>query len=375
MKLKVFCTVFLATGVALALLCSQASAASSLSRNLRQGDQGEDVRLLQYWLNQDPATLVSVTGAGSFGQETPYFGVKTKEAVKSFQRKYAKDILVPAGLTEPTGFVGVLTRAKLAKLMASSQTLIPSGSSNLSGQTPPATSVQPPAVVTTPTFTVPILTALTPTTAKPGDTVYVTGSGFALSGNSVEFGGQSVVAFRSSGGTYAQFTVPASAQPGSYQLQLRNSYGLSNSLNFVVSSSVAGGVVSGVTASTSTTTASGLFTFSVAPNITEAEFSGIVSSFAATQGQVLGAAVGPLAFGGLIIFTLPCANGVLLTIGPPRPGLFMFTPPVSVPFSYYQLVPGPWSLGLSDGVPTACVLEGPNIPALGTILIMGTSKL
>ncbi len=93
-----------------------AADASEFFRNLKQGDRGEDVRALQKILNEDPVTLISTTGPGSYGQETDYFGAKTYDAVVRFQQKYRQNVLIPAGLTAPTGFVGPLTRNFLATM-------------------------------------------------------------------------------------------------------------------------------------------------------------------------------------------------------------------------------------------------------------------
>jgi len=63
-----------------------------------------DVKNLQIVLNKDPNTRVAVSGAGSPGQETNYFGSLTLAAVKKFQA---------ANGIPTTGYVGPLTRAAL----------------------------------------------------------------------------------------------------------------------------------------------------------------------------------------------------------------------------------------------------------------------
>ena len=63
-----------------------------------------DVKVLQQILNKNPQTQVSVTGDGSLGHETNYFGNLTLAAVKKFQALNH----LPA-----TGYVGTLTRALL----------------------------------------------------------------------------------------------------------------------------------------------------------------------------------------------------------------------------------------------------------------------
>lgn len=72
------------------------------SRSLDLGDEGEDVKELQKYLNQN-GFVVSTIGAGSSGYETTYFGPATQAALIRFQR---------ANNIEPaTGYFGAITRS------------------------------------------------------------------------------------------------------------------------------------------------------------------------------------------------------------------------------------------------------------------------
>ena len=80
-----------------------------LARNIKQGDSGEDVKILQTWLAKDKVIYPEGIISG-------YFGVLTKAAAIRFQEKYKAEILTQFGLTAGTGFVGSATRAKLNQL-------------------------------------------------------------------------------------------------------------------------------------------------------------------------------------------------------------------------------------------------------------------
>ncbi|MEK7660141.1 MAG: peptidoglycan-binding domain-containing protein [Patescibacteria group bacterium] len=118
---------------------------AEILRNLRYGDSGTDVRELQQLLNRDPDTLVATTGSGSPGAETDFFGPRTLVAVKKFQHKYAGEILLPLGISVPTGFVGVRTRARLSALVVQTSGFptIPTAPSAPPDLQPTITSVTP----------------------------------------------------------------------------------------------------------------------------------------------------------------------------------------------------------------------------------------
>ncbi len=89
-----------------------ASCGVTFTSSHKQGDQGGQVMDIQKFLNNDSATMVATTGAGSTGNETSYFGPATKAAVSKFQAKYASEILAPVGLTVATGYWGPSSMAK-----------------------------------------------------------------------------------------------------------------------------------------------------------------------------------------------------------------------------------------------------------------------
>ena len=83
------------------------------TRPLRLGMRGEDVRRLQQYLNTHHCP-VTLTGIGSKGKESTYFGQKTRAAVICFQNMNKQSILEPLGLKAGTGIVGALTAQYIA---------------------------------------------------------------------------------------------------------------------------------------------------------------------------------------------------------------------------------------------------------------------
>jgi hypothetical protein len=75
--------------------------------NLRYGDEGDEVKVLQTALQKEGFFNKIVTG---------YFGSFTASAVIGFQEKYKDEILSPWKLVHGTGYVGKTTIAKLNKL-------------------------------------------------------------------------------------------------------------------------------------------------------------------------------------------------------------------------------------------------------------------
>lgn len=90
---------------------SSSSAGSySFTRNLDLGATGEDVKSLQKFLNSQ-GFAVAISGFGSPGNETSFFGNATRAALA----KYQTSVGVSA-----TGYLGPLTRAKIAGNIAPS---------------------------------------------------------------------------------------------------------------------------------------------------------------------------------------------------------------------------------------------------------------
>lgn len=86
---------------------------SAFSRNLTVGSFGDDVLELQQLLNSDSDTRLAITGPGSPGSETRYFGSITKNALIKFQNKFRSEILTPVGLSFGTGYFGPSTIKKV----------------------------------------------------------------------------------------------------------------------------------------------------------------------------------------------------------------------------------------------------------------------
>jgi len=82
---------------------------------LSPGNISSSVKRLQQVLNSDPDTKVSVSGAGSPGKETTYFGSATTKALQKFQCKYN---IVCSGTIKTTGYgnLGPKTRTKIQEV-------------------------------------------------------------------------------------------------------------------------------------------------------------------------------------------------------------------------------------------------------------------
>src|SRR3989344_3690291 len=90
----------------------------TFTRSHSMGQSGGEVMWIQKFLNNHGA-MVSASGAGSMGNESSYFGAKTKAAVAKFQ--------AANGVAPAVGFWGPLTRAKANSLCAGAPSPTPPG--------------------------------------------------------------------------------------------------------------------------------------------------------------------------------------------------------------------------------------------------------
>lgn len=178
--------------------------ADVFTKNLKLGDTDAEVLLLQKTLNEDPDTMVSSDGAGSMGNETTYFGQKTKTAVIKLQNKHAGEVLIPNGLSSGTGYFGPSTRAMLNtahKNKSKTTTIVTSKASAES-----LASTIPSGNVSGLGETVKI-TSLEPTHGKNGTVVTIHGMGMTATANKVIAGGKTIYNVPSSDGKTLVFSV------------------------------------------------------------------------------------------------------------------------------------------------------------------------
>lgn len=234
------------TSKALAVFANDFPKDFTFNNNLKVGDTGEDVRVLQKVLNSNPKTEVSSGGSGSKDKETFFFGALTKSAVIKFQELYASDTLQPFGLKSGTGFVGASTRSKLNSLTALnnasgniseiknlsiSTTSLSENSKNSSAQTESGdNSISETKTVSKGNSSNPFVRvyATSKYQATPGDELVLEGEGFMEALNTLHFGNStSTPNLISSDGVNLPFVIPKNLPLGKYDLFVTNANGTS----------------------------------------------------------------------------------------------------------------------------------------------------
>lgn len=289
-------------------------------KNLRYGTKGDvDVSFLQ--------TALSKEGLMNENMATGNFYGITLKAVKEFQKKYN---------ISQTGFVGSLTKAKLnEKYNCSSQTI---------------------AISTQGISLVPKINEVSLSISEAGTLITLKGENFDKVNNTIYAGYDVFRNIPSGDGKTLTFifSPPALEDLKSVSISLpfgfyvENKNGLSNV---------------------------GLYNLTFEKKITYDIFNffkGLKNFFHPKESLALGI----LPFGGKILYTQYCCNGIMLAVGPPQGGTFIFTG-TSQLYAYYQIYrAGPWVLG--DYIPggTCQVVASEcvgTISTTGTIGKIGTS--
>ncbi len=204
-------------------------------RNLKLGDTvSPDVAYLQYILNTNSSTAVSATGAGSPGQLTNYFGAKTESAVKRFQELYRDEILVPAGLPNPTGIVGSMTRTKLNQIAFEKNITTATAIGVSTGSNTTTSTATGGPTDTSPITYAPgtksFINLFSTYKAFAGQMMSIYGANFHPTKNTIYLGSQKIGIFPSTeDGIKITFTVPTSLLTGTYEIGLINTYGTTSS--------------------------------------------------------------------------------------------------------------------------------------------------
>ena len=191
------------------------------------------VRQLQIFLNKNPSTQVSFSGAGSPGNEGTYFGKLTASAVMKFQAQNNLPV---------TGFVGPLTRQKLNNLI-SSLNVAPVSANNANPTSTTSTSAtRLSGPLPLEKQQLPRLYVARPQQIKKSTTFTLVGSGF-LPSNTLHIGNFIFSNVIPEDSDNISFTIPATStiSNGTYPVWIQNSYGTSQNqslpINLVITDS------------------------------------------------------------------------------------------------------------------------------------------
>ncbi len=149
--------------------------AYTFTQTLKVGSEGQDVLELQKVLNSNSVTRVANVGPGSPGNESMFFGERTKQAVINLQNLFSDIILKPVGLSTGTGFVGQSTINFLNQFSSidtstnTQQPLVPSNTNTSTSKN------------------VPVVDMVTPEKFSGNAKVTITGKNFSETDNQIIF--------------------------------------------------------------------------------------------------------------------------------------------------------------------------------------------
>jgi peptidoglycan hydrolase-like protein with peptidoglycan-binding domain len=221
--MRSYLNVFVVASLVILALTPALASAKCFERNLSLGMVGEDVRTLQKILNASKGTQVAEIGPGSLGNESTYFGGKTKMSVAKFQELYRKEILDVSGLASGNGFVGPATRKTLETLCSQRISVV---------QPPPSLPVTLPASTTAQKKDVYVLFPSV-YSGIPGAVINISGDNFSIKGQNTVYFGPYKATSTPQGTSVLLLHVPT-IPPGRYPIWVENEHGASNKDSFFI---------------------------------------------------------------------------------------------------------------------------------------------
>jgi len=231
-----------------ALLAQNTAEPAQFLRNLRLGDSGSDVKVLQKRLNSNNQTIIALSGAGSPGNETDFFGLLTQKAVEKFQNLHKDKIFATAGIRSATGFVGPATRRVLEAQNTQSEstpkslTLPPPSSadgravfSSPASLLSPSLSFSGTARLTSSTKQTVFVFRVVPAQVTPRGTITLTGEGFDEKNNTVFIGERVITNIPSADGNTLTLALPEALPLQTHNIWVENTDGTSKKAPAVVS--------------------------------------------------------------------------------------------------------------------------------------------